>query len=241
MPEKKVVAIHQPDYIPWIGFYYKVAHCDQFVYLDDAQYSNEADHNVNSIKTSQGAFRIKIPVEQHLGDKICDVRTRDELNWKEKHLKTFEMNYKKSSFFDDIYPRIQDVMNDVYSNIADFNIALNQMILDGFNIKTPIIRSSSMNISSVREARILDICKELGASEYLSGTGAKAYQEESHFTDIGIKLTYLDYKPIEYTQLWPKVGFLPCMSVVDYIFNCGFDWSTVEAKVRKMNGDSSWH
>ena len=241
MTEKKVVAIHQPDYIPWIGFYYKVAHCDQFVYLDDAQYSNEAGHNVNSIKTSQGAFNIKIPVEQHLGDKICEVRTRDELNWKEKHLKTFEMNYKKAPFFDELYPRIRDVMSYEYANIADFNIGLNQMILDGFGISTPIVRTSSMNIESVREARILDICKELDASEYLSGTGAKVYQEESHFTSKGIKLTYLDYKPFEYKQLWPKVGFLRCMSVVDYIFNCGFDWETVEVEVRKMNGEPVWH
>ena len=67
----KIVAIHQPDYIPWLGLYYKMAHCDVFVYLDDAQYSNQADHNVNLIKTPQGPCRLKVPVEQHLGDLIC--------------------------------------------------------------------------------------------------------------------------------------------------------------------------
>ena len=61
-----IVSIHQPDYIPWLGLYYKMAHSDVFVYLDDAQYSNEADHNVNKIKTPQGEFRLKVPVEQHL-------------------------------------------------------------------------------------------------------------------------------------------------------------------------------
>ena len=84
----KVVAIHQPDYIPWLGLYYKMAHCDVFIYLDDAQYSNQGDHNVNLIKTPQGSCRLKVPVEQHLGDLICNVRTKDELKWKEKHLKT---------------------------------------------------------------------------------------------------------------------------------------------------------
>lgn len=230
-----IVAIHQPDYIPWLGFYYKVAHCDQFVYLDDAQYSNEADHNVNTIKTPQGGFRLKIPVEQHLGDIIKAVRTKDELRWKEKHLKTIEMNYKKTDYFDVFYPKFREVLLMDYKNIADLNIAMNQMILEGFNIHRPYIKSSELKIDSVREQRILDICMEVGATEYLSGNGARVYQEESHFNEVGLKLTYLDYKPIEYKQIWPKVGFLTCMSAIDYIFNCGFDWDRVEEKVKQLN------
>lgn len=232
---KKIIAIHQPDYIPWLGFYYKVAHCDQFVYLDDAQYSNEAAHNYNVIKTPQGALRLKIPVQQKLGDLIYQVRTRDELNWKKKHLKTLEMNYKKATYFDQFFPVFQEVIMRDYSNIAELNISINQVILDGFEIKTPCVRTSNMKISSVREDRILEICKKLCASEYLSGNGARVYQKESHFDAMGIVLTYLDYKPIEYKQIWPKVDFLPCMSVIDYIFNCGFNWDFVESEVKKLN------
>ncbi len=92
-----------------------------------------------------------------------------------------------------------------------------------------------MNIKTVREERVIDICSAVGGTEYLSGNGARAYQTESHFTDRGLKLTYLDYKPIEYKQLWPKAGFLPCMSVLDYIFNCGFDWEFVEKRVKELN------
>lgn len=227
-----IVAIHQPDYIPWLGFYYKVAHSDQFIYLDDAQYSNEAAHNFNVIKTSQGALRLKIPVKQSLGDLIMEVATKDELKWKEKHLKTIEMNYKKSKFFDEIFSDFRNVLLGEYENIAELNIAVNQFILDGFHINTPISRASKMNITTVREERILDICNKIGADEYLSGNGARAYQSEEHFTARGLKLTYLDYEAIEYPQLWPKVGFLPCMSVLDYIFNCGFHWEYVEEQVK---------
>ena len=106
----------------------------------------------------------------------------------------------------------------------------------GFGIKTKILKSSDMDINTVREERVIDICLAVGGTEYLSGNGARAYQTESHFTDRGLKLTYLDYKPIEYKQIWPKVGFLPYMSVLDYIFNCGFDWEQVERKVQEMNG-----
>lgn len=230
-----IVAIHQPDYIPWLGLYYKMAHSDVFVYLDDAQYSNEADHNVNKIKTPQGEFKLKVPVEQHLGDLICNVRTKDELKWKEKHLKTLKMNYAKAPFFDVIYPGFENVILSHNGSIAELNMAINRYICDGFGIQTRTLKSSDMQISSVREERVIDICLAVGGTEYLSGNGARAYQTESHFADRGLKLTYLDYKPIEYKQLWPKVGFLPCMSVLDYIFNCGFDWEQVERKVKEAN------
>ena len=92
-----------------------------------------------------------------------------------------------------------------------------------------------MNISTTREQRVIDICLQVGGDEYLSGNGARAYQTENHFIDRGLKLTYLDYKPIEYRQLWPKIGFLPCMSVLDYVFNYGFNWDYVEEQVRVIN------
>lgn len=231
-----IVAIHQPDYIPWLGLYYKMAHSDVFVYLDDAQYSNEADHNVNKIKTPQGEIKLKVPVEQHLGDLICNVRTKDELKWKEKHLKTLKMNYAKAPFFDATYPGFENVILSHNGSIAELNMAINRYICKGFGIQTRILKSSDMQISSVREKRVIDICLAVGGTEYLSGNGAMVYQTESHFTEHGLKLTYLDYKPIEYKQIWPKLGFLPCMSVLDYIFNCGFDWYYVERKVKEANG-----
>lgn len=228
-----IVSIHQPDYIPWLGLYYKIAHSDVFVYLDDAQYSNEADHNVNKIKTPQGALNLKVPVEQHLGDLICDVRTKDELKWKDKHLKALKMNYAKAPYFDDIYPSFAKILEEHQGTIAELNIKINEYICSGFGFATKMLRSSDMNITSVREERVIDICLQVGATEYLSGNGARAYQTEEHFIEKGLKLTYIDYKPIEYMQLWPKVGFLPYMSALDYIFNCGFDWEYVEQAVKK--------
>lgn len=227
------VAIHQPDYIPWLGLYYKMAHSDIFVYLDDAQYSNEADHNVNVIKTANGALKLKAPVEQHLGNLINEVRTRDELKWKAKHLKTIQMNYSKAPYFKDIFSEFSDVIERDYASIADLNMAINEFICKGFKISPKILKSSDMPIESVREERIIDICHYVGADEYLSGNGARAYQTEGHFTENNLKLTYLDYKPIQYKQLWGE--FLPCMSAVDYIFNCGFDWDYVEQQVRILN------
>lgn len=230
-----VVSIHQPNSIPWLGLYYKIAHSDVFVYLDDAQYSNIGDHNVNKIKTPQGEFKLKIPVEQHLGDLTLNVRTKDELNWKDKHLKTIAMNYSKTPYFDKFYPDLYRIIINHNGSISELNMNIDTLIIEGFGFDTEIIKSSDLDIHTSKEERVIDICVKLGASEYLSGNGARAYESDEHFSNRGIKLTYTDYMPIEYKQIWPRVGFLPYMSAIDYIFNCGFDWEYVEKEVKKLN------
>ena len=227
------VGIHQPDYIPWLGLFYKMYLSDVFVHLDDAQFSNEAAHNFNRIKTSQGDFRLKFPVEYHLGDPINTVRPKYELNWREKHLKTMEMNYTKAKYFKETFPELKDVFMVDYHDVAEMNIAINEYIAGKFGIKPKFVRSSDFNMTSVREERVIDLCVAVGGTRYISGNGARVYQEEEHFTSRGVELTYLDYKPIEYPQVWKE--FLPCMSVVDYIFNCGYDWDYVLKAVAKLN------
>ena len=95
-----IVSIHQPDYLPWLGYFNKIALSDVFIFLDDAQFSTDNIHNWNRIKSPQGELKIKIPVEQKLGYKINEVRTKDELGWREKHLKSISMFYKRAPFFD---------------------------------------------------------------------------------------------------------------------------------------------
>jgi len=221
-----IVSIHQPDYIPYIGYFYKISRSDKFVFLDDCQFSNDNMHNWNRIKTPQGECKLKIPVEQHLGDNINKVRTRDELKWKKKHLKTIEMNYLRAPYFKEIFPKFEELVNRDYTNIADMNIAVNTWIAKEFGFKAEFSRSSEMPIDTVNEERVIEICKMLGGDEYISGNGARAYQKQEHFDEAGVKLTYTDYKPIVYPQLWGE--FIENMSVIDYIFNCGFDWDNVK-------------
>lgn len=229
-----IVSIHQPDYISYLGYFYKVSQSDAFVFLDDAQFSNDNMHHWNRIKTPQGECRLKIPVEQHLGDLINQVRTKDELKWKEKHLKTIEMNYKKAPFFEELYPQFKELLTKDYPSLAELNIAVNTWIITGFGFNAKLYKSSEMDINTFREERVIDIVKKLNGDVYISGNGARAYQVDEHFTDKGIKLVYTDYQPIEYRQQWKKAGFLPYMSTLDYLFNCGFDWQYVEDAVKEM-------
>lgn len=215
-----IIAIHQPDYIPYWGYFYKMAKCDAFVFLDDCQFSNANWHHWNRIKTPHGECRLKVPVEQHLGDPINSIRTRDELGWKVKHLRTLEMNYGRSAHFSEIYPQLKKLIEKKYDNLADMNIAINTFICYGFGFSPKLYRSSTMGIETVREERVIDICELLHATDYLSGKGAAAYEVETDFSNRGLKLRYTDYKSFEYTQLWGN--FIPNLSIVDYLFNCGF-------------------
>ena len=226
-----IISIHQPDYISYLGYFYKISKADTFVFLDDCQFSNDNMHNWNRIKTPQGECRLKIPVEYSFGDPICRVRTKDELGWKQKHLKTIQMNYSKSHFFKEIYPKFNELLLNDYSNIADMNISINTWIARSFGLKAKFYRTSEMAIDTVREDRVIDICVMLGGNTYISGNGARAYQVDRHFTERGVSLVYTDYHSFEYPQQWKKAGFLENMSVLDYVFNCGFDWSLVEQSV----------
>lgn len=227
------VGIHQPDYIPWLGLFYKMYLCDVFIHLDDAQFSNEAAHNYNTIKTANGPLRLKFPVEYHTGDLINTVRPKYELKWREKHLKTIEMNYSRAKFFKEVFPELKEVYMIDYHNVAALNIAINEYIADKFGVKPKFVLSSDLNLDTKREEKVIDLTLAVGGTRYISGNGARAYQTESHFADRGVELSYLDYKPIIYPQI--RGGFIPCMSVLDYIFNCGYDFEFVVNEVKKLN------
>jgi hypothetical protein len=221
-----IVAIHQPDYIPYIGYFFKIYQSNVFVFLDDVQFSNDNMHHWNRIKTPQGECRLKIPVEYNFGDRINLVRTKDELQWKEKHLKTIAMSYRRAKAFPEIFPRFAELLLTQYDNLADMNIEINKWICSGLGLKTKFYRTSEMGIDSVKEARVIDVCLAVGGKTYISGNGARAYQVDEHFSDRGIAIHYTSYRPIQYKQLW--TGFIPNMSVLDYVFNYGFEWDFIE-------------
>lgn len=228
-----IISIHQPDYIPYLGYFYKIYQSEVFVFLDDVQFSNDNMHHWNRIKTPQGEHKLKIPVAYSFGDKINEVNTKDVLKWKEKHLKTIEMNYRKAQHFKEIFSQYEEIVLKEYLNLAEMNIAINQFLCYGLGLNPKFIRSSELVIDSAKENRVIDICVALGGTTYISGNGAKAYQVDEHYESKGIRLQYTDYYPFEYKQLWGK--FIPNLSVLDYIFNCGFKNPFVEEKLNEKD------
>jgi hypothetical protein len=227
-----IVSIHQPNYFPWLGYFYKIFQSDVFVFLDDVQFSNEGMHNYHYIKTPQGSLRLKIPVEQHMGDLILDVKTKDHLGWKDKHLKTVEANYKKTVFFAQIFADYQELILKDYKTLSEMNISIVEFIMNKFGINTQLITSSELKIESTKEEKVMDICNALQAATYYSGTGAKAYQNESDFVSRGLELKYSVFHPFEYEQLWNE--FQSNVTVLDYLMNCGYDWQRVLDSQKKI-------
>lgn len=228
------IAIHQPDYIPYLGYFYKMYLSDVFVFLDDSQFQKNYLNNRNKIKTPQGWTYLTIPVERKngLATNINETRTIDEKGWKEKHLKALEMNYKKCPYFNEIFPEIKYIIMQDYKSLSELNEALLIHIARKFNILPEIVANSSeLHLTTKKEERVLDIIKHYGADEYISGNGARQYQKEEDFEKEGIKLTYTDYQPISYQQKWGE--FVENMSVLDYIFNEGYDFEKVVKKVRR--------
>ena len=224
----KTIAIHQPNYLPWLGYFYKIYQSDVFVFLDDVQYSNKGMHNYTYLKTSNGPYRLKYPVNQKFGDTINQVTSKDQINWKKNHLDTIAVNYKRAPHFEEIFEDYKNILGQHYKDIVELNTSFIKFFANKLGITTQFVRSSELNIASSRTEKIIDICKALAGNIYYSGTGAKAYQKNEDFDSQGIELRYSVFKPVEYPQLWGD--FQSNVSALDYFMNCGYDFETILKK-----------
>jgi hypothetical protein len=221
-----IIAIHQPNYIPWLGYFYKIYQADTFVFLDTVQYSNKGMHDFHYIKNPQGRFRLKTPVKVAFGDSISAVQLNNALNWRESHLKQIEVNYKKAPFFKDVFSDLSELfeVNDIL--MADLNSRIIEFIARKFGINTKFVKSINLNVETLdKSERIYGICNALNAKVYYSGTGAAVYQNEVDFNQRGIELKYSTFKPFEYPQFWGD--FESNISIIDYLMHCGYDWGRV--------------
>lgn len=218
------VAISQSNYIPWKGYFDVINMVDHFVLYDDMQYTKRDWRNRNKIKTPQGTqwLSIGVEVKGKYFQKINETRIND-LSWKEKHWKSISQNYAKSTYFNDykeIFMKLYAGMDEEYLSIVNYRfIAEINKIL---GIDTPVSWSSDYDLAEDRNERLLNICLELGADEYISGPAAKDYMDTKMFHDKGVKVTWMDYSGYpEYNQLYPP--FEHSVTVLDLIFNEGPD------------------
>lgn len=216
-----ILSSHQPNFLPYMGFFYKLFIADVFVLSDDHQYSRNGLHNSNFVKIGNNKHRISVPVSYSFGDKIKDVAISYTRDWVSETLKMCEMNYKKSPFYNEVFEWFKHIIQERPVLLSELNARLIIEVAQRMNIKTEIKYGHSLEITKKREARIIELCKILGADTYYSGIGGKAYNVPEHYEEAGIKLVYTDYQPIRYYQ--PKGDFVENLSVLDYVFNMGFN------------------
>ncbi len=218
----KKVAIVQSNYIPWKGYFDMINSVDEFILYDDMQYTRRDWRNRNKIKTPKGLIWLTIPVEvkgkyyQTIKDTIIS-----DPQWNITHWKTIAQNYSKSKFF----PEYKDLFEELYLGsqdtlLSNINYGFLKAICDMLNINTKLSWSMDYNLIEGKTERLLDLCKQSQATEYISGPGAKDYIQEEMFSQEGIKLSYMEYSGYpEYEQLYPP--FEHGVSILDLIFNQG--------------------
>lgn len=213
------VAIHQPQFMPWLGYFHKMACCDIFVILDDVQYKRREWQNRNRIKSPNGLIWLTVPVIYRLGQAINETIIDKTKNWQKEHKNGVMLYYSKAKHFKDIYPRLLRLWETPYEKFIDVAMDSIEIIRDVLNIKTKLIFSSTLNIDKKKTERLIEVCKRLGANTYLSGQGAKDYLDIEKFKTQGIKVVWQDFKHPIYPQLWGE--FAPNLSAIDFILNCG--------------------
>lgn len=218
-----MIAIHQPNYIPYMGYFYKVWKADEFVYLDDCQFSSSAWHNYNRVLNLGQETKLKVPVRYSFGDSIETVKIDESTDWRSRHLELLHEAYHGAEHYREIAAWFEWVLTPHYDSIASMNIAINTEVCRGFGFDTRFYKASDLKIETKKQQRLIDICNSMRERSYLSGTGAKEYIDPAGFEAAGIELVYTDYEPIAYRQHGQR-GFTPNMSILDYLFNCGFNW-----------------
>ncbi len=220
-----LISIHQPDFIPWLGLFNKIQQSDLFVIGDTVQFRKRGWTNRNQIKTANGPIWITVPVHQHLGQPINDVKIRTQQqggkNWFDNHLRTLQISYSKSKFYDKYIGIYEKIFKKSHEYLFSLNIDLIKATMEILGIDVPIKLLSDLNITSKKTQLAIDICDAVGADSYLSGTGGRNYLDENLLKTSGIKMFYNDFVHPEHKQLFMKLGFFPNMSILDILFNCG--------------------
>jgi hypothetical protein len=213
------LAVHQPNYIPWCGYFSKIRACDVFVFLDDAEISTGQSYVYRSqVRGPNGAEWLSVPTHRSLHQSIRDVTFADA-KWARKHLHKLDALYAKAPHFREVFPLLEPIFREPGELLADFNIRLIRAIAAYLGLERRFERSSELKVEGKRDDRHIALAAAVGADRYLSGKGGQGYQDPARFAEAGLRLEVSEYTPVAYSQIHGE--FLPGLSIVDALFNCG--------------------
>lgn len=223
MTQEKIVAIVQSNYLPWKGYFDLIRSSDIFVLYDDVQYTKRDWRNRNLIKTVHGPLWLSIPVrvKGRYQQRIRDVEIADT-DWAEQHWRSIELAYSKAPGFADIAPTLKTTLEKCadMNHLSEVNRLLIEQICSLLGINTPIIGSHELSRVDGRSENLLNLCRALNGTTYLSGPSAQNYLDEALFEKAGVRVRYMDYFGYpEYPQLHPP--FDHHLSIVDLLLCTG--------------------
>lgn len=224
---KKTVVIHQPDFLSYLGFFHRLLHADLYVVLDNVQYvtgTSQSWMNRDKIKTQNGEKWLTVSVNKAPRDtNINQITLNNSLNWRNQNLELIAQNYKKTPFFEEIFPYLEMLYANQAEKLVDFNMASILMLMELFDITIEIEYASHLITTKTKSARLVEILSQVNATHYLSGIGARNYHEDEPFDAANIKVLWQEFKHPVYPQL--HGDFIPYLSSIDLLFNCGIEES----------------
>lgn len=219
-----IVGIHQPHYLPWLRYLEKIARSDVFIVLDDVQYEKNGFQNRNKIKTPQGDTLLTLPVLKPTLRPIREIQLDARTNWGEKHRRSIEQSYRKAPYFDQYWPELSAIYERPWTHLAELNRAMLELFVRQLGIETRLCYSSEIPTTGQSTVRLTELCHAVGGNVYLSGAYAvNAYLDPQVLEAAGIRLAFQEWQAPVYSQLYPAAGFLPDLSIVDLLMNCGPD------------------
>jgi hypothetical protein len=213
-----ILASHQPDFYPYLGFFHKMKKADIFILSHDVPYAPRNMDNYNYIKSVRGKHRITLPIDAKEGEILSNVKLRNDEDLKRRLMENIRQNYRRCLGYEAVMYDFLEVMGLRFKYLVDFNEYAIRKIADRFGIKTTIDRPPITGLK--RDERIFRLCELYDTDTYLSGHGAAAYHDPNEFAVRGIKLIYTDYKPPMYPQRFGP--FIENLSVLDWLFNMGY-------------------
>ena len=223
----KIITIHQPEHMPWLGLINKISKAEVFVILDSVQFEKQYFQNRNKILTYNGPQWITIPVQMkgYTGKRIIDMKISNDASnkkWRERYLGRIEANYRRHPYFKRVFSFISNAINMETDFLCDINVKILLDLIDILSINVDVIRSSELNIHGMKSDINLSICQEVGATTYISGPSGRDYLNVKSFTDNDISVVYNDYQHPVYKQLG-ITGFVSHLSCIDLFMNYGFE------------------
>jgi hypothetical protein len=222
-----IVAAHQPHFLPWLGYLAKIAAADVFVVMDDLQYEAQNFQNRNRLKLNNGAQWLTVPLVRGPRDeRICDKRISYDQSakegWQRRIYHTLCIHYRNTPYFHRYQADLEDAFSRRWERLVDLDLHMLTLHLRWFEIETPIVVASSLELTGQKTERILSLCRAVKADAYLSGGGgSRTYLDVARLNSAGIRVAWHDFVHPVYPQRYPALGFVSHLAALDFLFNCG--------------------
>ena len=222
----RTIAIHQPNFLPWLGYFVKYVRSDVFVLLDNVQITKKGGNWINRVQmlVSGRAYWLTLPLQRQYSGvlPIKEAKINTATFSPDKLLKTINFSYRKHPYFDETYILAERILMASYTNLVDFNIFGISEILSHLDLAMAgkIVRSSHLGCEGISNDLLIEICKRLDGDRYLSGDGAMSYIQPDAFNSAGLGFSLLNFEHPTYPQIGNN-QFIPGLSIFDALFSIG--------------------